>query len=328
MAVANTATLYTGAKIPMVGYGMWKVGKDVVPEMVVNLVGAGYRLIDNACDYGNEKEVGEGLKKVFEAGTVKREDLWITSKLWNTYHRKEHVKAACQKTLSDLGLEYLDLYLIHFPISLKFVPFETRYPPEWFHDPSAANPKMEEDPVSIRETWEAMEELVDAGLVKNIGVANFNTGILRDLLSYCRIKPAVNQVELHPYLAQEKLIRFCKANDIHVTAFSSFGGSSYVELGGAVASDLVFTEKLVQDIAAKYKKTPAQIALVWAVQRGTSVIPKTSNPQRLKENIDVFDITLTDEEMKSISALNKNKRFNDPGNFCEGAFNTFFPIYE
>lgn len=134
--------------MPCVGYGCWKVPKDVLPECAYQAIKAGYRLFDEACDYGNEKECGQGIKRAIDEGLVKREDLWITSKLWNTYHRKEHVKAACKKSLEDLGLEYLDLYLIHFPIPLKFVPFETRYPPEWSHDPNGENPKMEEDNVS------------------------------------------------------------------------------------------------------------------------------------------------------------------------------------
>jgi diketogulonate reductase-like aldo/keto reductase len=131
---------------------------------------------------------------------VERKDLWITSKLWNTFHRKEHVKEACLKTLKDLGVEYLDLYLIHFPIALKYVPIETRYPPEWIYDPSAKEPRMEEDEgVSMRETWQAMEELVSEGLVRNIGLCNVGTSMLRDIISYAKVKPSVLQVEMHPY---------------------------------------------------------------------------------------------------------------------------------
>lgn len=232
--------LYTGAKMPQVGFGMWKVPKDQCAQVTYDAIKTGYRLIDEASDYGNEKECGEGIKRAIDEGIIKREDLWITSKLWNTYHRKEHVEAACRRTLEDLGVEYLDLYLIHFPISLKFVPFETRYPPEWFHDPTAANPRMEEDPVSIEETWRAMENLVKQGLVKNIGVCNFGCSILRDLLSYAEIKPSVLQIELHPFLTQKNLIRFCKINNIAVTGFSSFGGTSYIEIGMAGQSDVAY----------------------------------------------------------------------------------------
>ena len=146
-------TLQSGDKMPLVGFGCWKVPKEQMADTIHSAIKSGYRCIDEACDYGNEKECGEGIKKAIDEGLVTRKDLWVTSKLWNTFHRKEHVKMACKKTLEDLGVEYLDLYLIHFPISLKFVPFETRYPPEWVHDPSSSDPRMEEDLVPMQETW-------------------------------------------------------------------------------------------------------------------------------------------------------------------------------
>ena len=318
--------LNTGDSLPMVGYGLWKVPKDVCKKMVVEAVKAGYRHFDGASVYGNEKEVGEGFKEAFESGLVKREELWITSKLWNTYHRKEHVKAACLKTLKDLGLEYLDLYLIHFPLALKYVDIEgPNYPPAWSH-PGAEGNVMQMDNVSLQETWQAMEELVDAGLVKNIGVANFNVGLLRDMLAYARIKPAVNQVELHPYLSQQKLVRFCREKSIHVTAYSSFGGASYEELGAKGTNAL--KDEVLKKIGEKYGKSGAQVALAWGVQRGTSVIPKTLNEKRLGENLDLFGFTLNEEDMKTIAALEKGERFNDSGVFAEAEFGLFCPMYE
>ena len=175
--------LRTGDLMPKVGLGTWKIPRDVCPDIVHQTLKAGYKLLDCACDYGNEDKVGEGIKKALDEGVVQRKDLWVTSKLWNTFHRPEHVKPACLRTLKDLGLEYLDLYLIHFPISLKYVDPEVRYPPEWFYDPKANKPCMIEDPVPIIDTWRAMEQLVKEGLVKNIGVSNFNSALLRDLLS-------------------------------------------------------------------------------------------------------------------------------------------------
>lgn len=320
--------LKSGDRMPAVGLGCWKIPNEKMADTAYNAIKAGYRLIDEACDYGNEKEAGAGINKALAEGIVKRDELFVTSKLWNTYHRKEHVKAACQRTLADLGLDYLDLYLIHFPISLKFVPFEKRYPPEWFYDPEASDARMVEDPVPIRETWEAMEELVKEGLVKNIGVCNMGTASLRDILSYAKIQPAVLQVELHPYNAQENLLRFCRENSIAVTGFSNLGAGSYVELNMATTQQSCLEEELVKSIAAKHKRTPAQVVLRWAVQRGTAIIPKTTKVERMEENIDLFKFTLSKEEMESISKLNRNIRFNDPGNFCEQAFNTFFPIYE
>mmetsp|Transcript_31634 Transcript_31634/g.30937 ORF Transcript_31634/g.30937 Transcript_31634/m.30937 type:complete len:229 (+) Transcript_31634:1105-1791(+) len=228
--------------MPSVGLGLWKLGKEDCERTVYNAIKGGYRCFDGACDYGNEKEVGLGLKKALTEGIVKREELFITSKLWNTYHRKEHVKVACLRSLSDLGLDYLDLYLIHFPIPLKFVPFEQRYPPEWFYDPSAKHPQMEEDAVPLSETWAAMELLVEEGLVRSIGICNMGTSTIRDLLTYAKIKPAVLQVEMHPYNTQDKLLRFCRSKGIAVTAFSNLGAGSYVCLGMATIEESCMNE--------------------------------------------------------------------------------------
>jgi len=238
------------------------------------------------------------------------------------------VKAALLKSLADLQLSYLDLYLIHFPsISLKYVPFETRYPPEWTFDPNVSSPKMELDYVSLQETWTAMEQLVDEGLVKAIGLCNCNVQTLLDVFSYARIKPSVVQVELHPHLTQTKLVRFCQENAIVVTAFSPLGSGSYVSLGMATADEsLLLTPEIVQ-IAENKQKTPAQIALRWGIQRNTVVIPKTSQIERLYENMNVFDFELSREEMELISSLNKNRRLNDPGEFCQ-SMGAFVPIYD
>eukprot|EP00493_Phyllostaurus_siculus_P022718 UN23052 len=176
--------------MPTVGYGTWKTPKDVLPNCTYEAIKAGYRLIDEAAAYGNEKEAGEGIKKAIDEGLVKREDLFVTTKLWNTYHRPENVEAACRRSLEDLGLDYVDLYIIHFPMSLKFVPFDVRYPPGMTYDPTIAKPIMIEDPVPYQDTWQALEKLVDQGLVKNIGCSNIGCQLLRDVLSYARVKPA------------------------------------------------------------------------------------------------------------------------------------------
>jgi D-xylose reductase len=203
-----------------------------------------------------------------------------------------------------------------------------RYPPGWFYDPDQIKPRIEPAKVSIAETWRAMEELVRCGLVRNIGVCNFNVSLLRDLLSLAQIPPAVLQVEMHPYLTQDKLLRFCREQDIAVTAFSPLGAVSYVSLGMADRRESVMNEPIVQDAAARHEKTPAQIVLRWGVQRGTAVIPKTIRPERLRENHAIFDFELAADEMAGISQLDRGRRFNDPGVFCEKTFNTFFPIYE
>ena len=314
--------------MPSVGLGLWKIEPRHTADSVVAAIQAGYRHLDGACDYGNEREAGEGVRKALGAQLCTRDDLWITSKLWNTYHRPEHVRTAAERSLKDWGLDYLDLYLIHFPIALAFVPFEERYPPGWLFDPSAESPRMVPDAVSIAETWGAMEDLVDRGLVRHIGVSNFGCSLIRDLLASARTRPQVLQVESHPYLAQGKLLRYCQQEQIAFTAFSPLGAGSYVPLNMATDAQSVLNEPLVQAIAAKHGKSAAQIVLRWGVQRGTSVIPKTSRRERLTENLSIFDFALSDTEMQQVSSLDRHLRFNDPGVFCEQAFHTFFPIYE
>src|SRR6476646_8737945 len=323
----STLRVSADSSMPTIGLGLWKVDNAAAPALVEEAVRAGWRHFDCASDYGNEAEVGVGLQKVLQSGGVRREDLWVTSKLWNTNHAAEHVRQGCERSLRDLRLDYLDLYLIHFPIALEYVAPEKRYPAGWFHDPDAAEPRMKSARVPISETWQAMEELVAAGLVRSIGVSNFGTSLLREMLSYAKIPPAVLQVEMHPYLTQEKLVRFCHQEKIAVTAFSPLGAPSYVPLGMATENDSVMNERVVRDAAARHKKTPAQIVLHWAVQRGTAAIPKTTRAERLRENLSIFDFELSADEMNAISALDRNRRFNDPGVFCETAFNTFFPIY-
>ena len=324
-----TATIPVGSgKMPAIGLGLWKIARDDTAEMVCSAIAEGYRHLDSAADYGNEAEVGEGLQAALSDGLVRREDLWITSKLWNTFHRPEHVRAACARTLKDLRLSELDLYLIHFPIALQYVDFDTRYPPEWIADPAAENPVMAPDAVPLSDTWGAMEELVHAGLVKEIGVCNYNTGLLHDLMAYSQIKPAMLQIESHPYLTQERLLRAAAQYDMAVTAFSPLGALSYLELNMADMGESVLEQAAVKEAAARVDRTSAQVVLRWGIQRGTAVIPKTSRVERLKENQLLFDFELNEAEMSAISALNRNRRFNDPGHFCEEAFGTFFPIYD
>lgn len=314
--------------MPTIGLGLWKLPEQSVASTVVDAVAAGYRHLDSAADYGNESAVGEGLRQALKTSNVTRDDLWVTSKLWNTFHRPEHVRAACERSLKDLGLDCLDLYLIHFPIALKYVDFSERYPPEWIHDPEAEKPCMEPDLVPIAETWGAMEDLVEAGLVKEVGVCNFNTGLLHDLIASARRKPALLQIESHPYLTQERLIRLAQQYEMAVTAFSPLGSLSYLELGMAEAQECLLDEPVICAAANRLQRSSAQILLRWGVQRGTAVIPKSSQLKRLRENIDVFDFSLSDAEMSAISALNRNRRFNDPGLFCDEAFGSFFPIYD
>jgi diketogulonate reductase-like aldo/keto reductase len=313
-----------GSALPSPGLGTWKIPEELTPQIVHQAIETGYRHLDCAADYGNERLVGKGIASALNAGLCARDDLWVTSKLWNTYHEPQHVRAACEKALSDLGVGQLDLYLIHFPIALEFVPFDKMYPPGW----TAGGEAMSPIPVPYSDTWRAMEELVDAGLTKRIGVSNIGTAMLREVLSYARIKPAVLQVEMHPYLCQENLLRFCQEQDVAVTAFSPFGADSYLSLGMAEASERILAHPVLERIAAAHGKSTAHVALRWAMQRGTIPIPKTQSPDHLRENFDIFEFVLTPEELTAISDLDQHKRFNDPAVFGEKAFNTFFPIFD
>eukprot|EP00927_Polykrikos_kofoidii_P054342 TRINITY_DN4876_c0_g1_i1.p1 TRINITY_DN4876_c0_g1~~TRINITY_DN4876_c0_g1_i1.p1 ORF type:complete len:331 (+),score=56.29 TRINITY_DN4876_c0_g1_i1:97-1089(+) len=305
------------AGMPPVGLGLWKAGEGNTSAAVYEAINIGYRHLDSACDYGNEKEVGEGIRRAIQEGICERKDLWITSKLWNTYHRKEHAGLALQRTLDDLGLDYLDLYLIHFPIALKFVPFEERYPPEWT-DTAGNVGVMQLDRVPYRETWEAMEDLQASGKTRHIGVCNLKCVMLMDILSYCRQKPAVNQVEMHVYLQQPELVNFCRENDIALTAFSPFGALSYIPMGMAAEAENCFKDAVIEEISTTKGQSPGQVCLRYLLQRGVSVVPKSVRPERLRENLDVFGFSLTDDEMTRIAALDRNRRFNDPGVFARG----------
>ena len=313
---------------PPVGLGTWKIPNDRTAAVVREAIAAGYRHLDCACDYGNEREVGQGIRQALDDGLCTRDELWVTSKLWNTFHRPEHVRAACERTLHDLGLDAVDLYHVHFPIALEYVDFETRYPPGWHHDPAAAEPRMQPVDVPYLETWAAMEDLPAAGLTRHLGVCNLATPLLRELLAHARIRPIDLQVEIHPYLTQAKLLRFCHEQNIHVTAFSPLGAPSYVPLGMAEEEDSVLREPSVQTIAEELGATPGQVVLAWGITRGTSVIPKTEKPERLRENLAAADLTLSPEQMRKIDALDRHRRFNDPGVFCEEAFGCFFPIFD
>jgi len=239
----ETVKLNNGLEMPVLGLGTWKAEdpKELHDAIIEAVENCGYRLLDCASIYGNESLVGDALKEVFERGKVKRSDMFILSKLWNTHHRPEHVRAACENTLKDLKLDYLDCYLIHWPVAFEFngIPIPTGVPKDDKGYPIFAN-------VSLQETWKAMEGLVEAGLVKSIGVSNYRLVELLDLLTYAKIKPVVNQVECHPYFTRKELLDECRRLGVELMAYSSFGGSD--------AKKGPLTERAIQRCAKKTQK--------------------------------------------------------------------------
>ncbi|KXH40708.1 aldo/keto reductase [Colletotrichum nymphaeae SA-01] len=309
----DTITLASGREMPLVGFGLWKVPRETCADTVYNAIKTGYRLFDGAYDYQNEKEAGEGVRRAIADGLVKREDIFITTKLWNNYHRKEHAVAMAKKQNETWGLGYIDLFLIHFPVALKYIePSKLEYPCWWM---DAAQTIVEPDNVPIRETWECMEQIADDGIAKSIGVSNFQAQSLYDIQSYARHPISALQIEHHPYLVQPDLISMAQENKIAVTAYSSFGPQSFLEIYNkrATGAQGLFEVDAIKAIADKYKVTPAQVLLRWATQRGVAVIPKSNSQHRLKQNLEVNGFDLTAEEIESISDLDRGLRFNDPG---------------
>ncbi|KAF1989340.1 Aldo/keto reductase [Aulographum hederae CBS 113979] len=313
----TTVTLASGHKAPLVGFGLWKVPLETCADTVYNAIKTGYRLFDGAYDYQNEKEAGDGIRKAIEDGLVKREDVFITTKLWNNYHSREHALQMAKAQNEAWGLGYIDLFLIHFPCALEYIePEKRRYPAWWMDDAGTVSPAK----VPIRETWEALETLVDEGIARSIGVSNFQAQLLYDMLTYVRHPISSLQIEHHPYLVQSELIQMAQENGIVVTAYSSFGPQSFRELPPTFSQrskgiELLFDEGTVKGVAEKHGVTPAQVLLRWATQRNICVIPKSNSPNRLQQNLDVVGFDLAPEEIEAISKLDKGLRFNDPGHY-------------
>lgn len=293
--------------LPALGLGTWKSTKGDVGRAVSTAIEMGYRHIDCAPIYTNEREIGESFNAVLSSGQVQREDLWITSKLWNNAHAQKHVRPALERTLKDLQLDYLDLYLIHWPVHFQANVMFPKSPDEF----------VAPDTIPVMETWQAMEKLVKKGLIRHIGVCNFNVKRLTNLKQQAAIQPVMNQIELHPYLQQAAMVDYCRKNNVLLTAYSPLGSGDRPDAMKKENEPSLLSHPLITEIAAKNECSPGQVLLSWGLSRDTVVIPKSVNPERMSENLRATELVLSGDELQSIAELEMGYRFVD-GSFFAG----------
>eukprot|EP00759_Apiculatamorpha_spiralis_P030821 PhF_6_TR32402/c0_g1_i1/m.48073/K00002/AKR1A1, adh; alcohol dehydrogenase (NADP+) len=312
------ATLRTKATMPMIGLGTWQSKPGEVRDAVLAAVRCGYRHIDCASKYDNQREVGEALQILFKEGVVKRSDLFLTSKLWNSFHSRHEVGVELGKTLGELQVDYVDLYLMHWPVNTS-------------KEADGRKPLARSTPQpSLQETWGAMSEL-PTQYTRAVGVSNFSITKLKDIMSLQDVAPpAVNQVEVHPMLRQTDLIEFCTKNSIHVTAYSPLGSGASTAYFGTTERPSLLQHPTIVSIAAELEQTPAQVVLRWGLQRGTTVIPKSVTPSRIESNLKALQFALSSEQMDQISKIEPQyrmvtgERFTSP----EGWYTTAADIWK
>jgi len=293
----STLKLNSGHEIPIIGLGTWLSKEGEVGRAVIDAFEIGYRHFDCALVYGNEPEIGKSFGELFSQGKVKREDLFVTSKIWSTYHSYQKAGECIDISLRDLQLPYLDMCLIHWPMG--YLEGGDKFPKD-------ANGKFIYSDIDFTETWRAMEDAVTAGKIKSIGLSNFNKDQTERLIKEGRVKPSNLQVEIHPYFPQTKLINWCQKNDIVVTAYSPLANNANMFRQDGQPN--LLTEPDMIAIAKKHSKSPAQVAIRWALQRNTVTIPKSVSKNRMQENFDVFNFSLTQDEMKTIDTLDRSWR--------------------
>jgi alcohol dehydrogenase (NADP+) len=299
MPTPTSLTLADGTKMPALGLGTWKSSPGEVGRAVRIAIEVGYRHIDCAAIYGNEAEIGQALAEAFAAGDVARDALWITSKLWNDSHEPKYVRQAIERTLKDLRLDALDLYLIHWPVAIR----------HGLSMPKSASDFLSPAEMPIETTWESIVALKRAGLTRQVGVSNFTLPKIRAITAAVGEAPAINQVEMHPLLAQRDLLAGCAAMGVKITAYSPLGSPDSARFFGRKDEVLLVQHPEIVRIAAARDATPAQVLIAWALVRHTSVIPKSTQEKRLRENLASQSVTLGEADMKALDALDRGHRY-------------------
>lgn len=290
---------FPSGKMPAIGLGTWKMEDGSATPAVLEALKLGYRHVDCAPIYLNEPDVGQALTAALSQGIVTREQLWVTSKLWCNRHQPDLVRGALKQTLNDLALDYLDLFMIHWPIAFRAE----------VHRPESAEDFVPLSELPLSATWQAMEECVDEGLCRNLGVCNFSRARLGEILSNCRIRPAANQVECHPYLPQSDLKAYCDEQQIRLVAYSPLGSGDRPDRMRDAADPNLFEDPVLQRWAAQQDITVGQMLLAWAVHRGTAAIPKSSDPGRQAANLAAASLKLPSEALDAIDRLSTRHRF-------------------